>query len=414
MCANTVQDRCEREGFTWFVTFLTPGDQHKRHLSKINTQYSHKLSVDGNYLLVCSDPSLQSCAPDSSIIASAGTKQEIQEITLGDDDFSIVFLGQTTGLIPINASIDDLSYELNSILGFGIVTVNCTTCAGTSIGNVDTITVTFNSLRGDVPLISITDSDATVREIQKGISQRVVGRFSYSTVVQGLSSLSNWHVRIYSYSKYGAGMPTDAFPFPKRMAIMPPSIPLNIIADVAGAQSTTIGWDAPRYDGGISVDNFGVDYDTSPTFLSSSRTTMATTELDNSVCVVMETFSSHHEESNRKRLRISDSNLIQVNVITLGTEILIEHQQFVVVEVNTCGSDCLVLDREVDNAVTAGSKIFLGFDTRMFSYRIDGLTPGREYFVRVTAQNQNGLHGPSSYLGYPNDAMAIVPMSVPF
>ena len=99
MCADTVHDRCEREGFTWFVTFLSPGDQHKRHLSEFNTQHSHKLSVDGSYLLACSDPLLQSCVSDENIIASSGTKQEIQEITIGDDDFSIALLGRTTGLI---------------------------------------------------------------------------------------------------------------------------------------------------------------------------------------------------------------------------------------------------------------------------------------------------------------------------
>eukprot|EP01083_Nonionella_stella_P298053 1011950_1 len=195
---------------------------------------------------------------------------------------------------------------------------------------------------------------------------------------------------------------------------MPPTIPLNINAGISGADSITIGWNSPQYDGGIAIGSFLVEIDTSPTFISSDMSTITANESDNSVCTITQKYSTHHEESHRRQIRISDQNLIDVGIITYNSQILIENEQYKVEEIGDCGGDCLTLDREVGSLVDIGSRLFIGFETRMHSHRIDDLTPGRDYFVRVTAENLHGLHGPPSYYGYPSDAIAVVPMSVPF
>ena len=83
ICAHTIETKCEVEGFTWLVTFKEPGDQHKRHLSSLNSHISHKLSIDDTYVLVCTDALLTSCSDDpSGIKASLGTQQEVQEIVM--------------------------------------------------------------------------------------------------------------------------------------------------------------------------------------------------------------------------------------------------------------------------------------------------------------------------------------------
>lgn len=134
---NTIQDRCERQGYAWFVTFMTPGDQHRRHESPLNTHYSHKLSVDGTYLLACCEVSLQNCTADDSIFSSIGTKQEVQDILLGSNNFSLSLHGHATDVIGMNSSIGTIQGELDDLQNIlGTINVHCETCSGSLIDDL--------------------------------------------------------------------------------------------------------------------------------------------------------------------------------------------------------------------------------------------------------------------------------------
>ncbi len=418
-CEDTAVTKCEAEGFTWLVTFLSPGDQHKRHSSLMNTLKSHKLSIDGQYLLSCSDPQLSKCvADDYNIISSVGTRQEIQDIVVGNSDFSLALFGYSTPIFSKTEAIAKIQHELNQIRPFGITTIECTTCLSTSIAPGDTIRIRFDSIRGDVPGITVTDPSAVVNEVQKGVSQRVVGRATYGTVLRDLSSLSDWHIRVYSYNKLGAGQPTEASTFPKRTTIMPPSVILNLDVEVVDSRTLVASFDAPQYDGGISVDTYIIEYDVLPTFTSKGGVPVKNiifsgSDADNSICHTVSVSPTHHDSERRNQISISDSNLIANNVISPGVELLIEYEQYIVETVGICGADCINLNRAYEGSPSPGAKIYIGFNTKMFSFQLAKLTPGKEYFIRVSAQNLYGLLGPFAYFGYPFVAKASIPKSPP-
>ena len=89
--------------------------------------------------------------------------------------------------------------------------------------------ITFNSLQGDIPNVILSDPNTTVNEIKKGRSQIVIGKSSYSTMIEGLSTVHQWFVRVFAYNINGGGNPGNAHPFPVQTHITAPSIVQNFI-----------------------------------------------------------------------------------------------------------------------------------------------------------------------------------------
>jgi hypothetical protein len=273
-------------------------------------------------LLLCSDPQLSNCAADSANIDVAkGTFQEIQEFVVGSSDFALELFGYSSPIFPKTEEIATIQQKLDEILPFGIISFECASCGSSSIAPGETLRITFESTRGDVPAV-------IVNEVRRGQSQRVVGQATYRAVLEGLSTLSDWHIRVFSHSKHGAGQPTEASMFPTRTSIMPPSGILNVDVNVVDSTTLIASFDAPRYDGGISVDTFTLEYDTLPTFSSLNGIPMksidfAASDADNSICHTVAVSPNHHDFERTKQISISDINLISNAVISPGVELLI-------------------------------------------------------------------------------------------
>jgi hypothetical protein len=363
-------------------------------------------------LLLCSDPQLSNCAADSANIDVAkGTFQEIQEFVVGSSDFALELFGYSSPIFPKTEEIATIQQKLDEILPFGIISFECASCGSSSIAPGETLRITFESTRGDVPAV-------IVNEVRRGQSQRVVGQATYRAVLEGLSTLSDWHIRVFSHSKHGAGQPTEASMFPTRTSIMPPSGILNVDVNVVDSTTLIASFDAPRYDGGISVDTFTLEYDTLPTFSSLNGIPMksidfAASGADNSICHTVGLSPNHHDFERTKQISISDINLISNAVISPGVELLIEGQLYAVEDVNNCGADCITLDKPFEGSPVPGAKVYVGFETKMYSREVKSLVPGEKYFIRVSATNLYELVGPSIHYGYPNDAKISSPKSAP-
>ena len=147
------------------------------------------------------------------------------------------------------------------------VTVSCTFCTSEYIETGMVIQVSFLSLRGDIPMILVSDPTAQVRELLKGRSQYVVGRSQYSSMINNLSAANNWFVRIlFAYNRNGGGSPAMAWPYPLQLGETAPSIPQNISLSIKDSTTVSIAWDSPEHSGGAEIKKFIMEIDTSPTF----------------------------------------------------------------------------------------------------------------------------------------------------
>jgi len=180
------------QGYTWLVTFVQmpyPGDQHYRYLSTLQTGLSHKLSVDGTNLLECTSPIRgTTCGNTKEAKVVVGTVQEVQRvILLGAGDFTLSLFGKATNTISRSKFLADIEKELEMLPQVGDVTVTCaSSCTNDgSLGGAQTLSVKFNSLRGDIPKMEFSLTGvASVSELRKGVAQNVVGKSSFSTLLK--------------------------------------------------------------------------------------------------------------------------------------------------------------------------------------------------------------------------------------
>jgi len=86
-----------------------------------------------------------------------------------------------------------------------------------------------------------------------------------------------------------------------------------------------------------------------------------------------------------------------------------------VISINSseCGNDCLTLDTDYEDSGNSLVKLYLGYSTHQYTYELENLTPGISLFFRLKARVQSNLYGPSSYYGYPDHPLSIVPVDVP-
>ncbi len=413
----------EPDGFSWLITFISVnrnGDQHHRHSSDLSPNVSHKLSVDGSYLFECNDMSRAVCSNGNSVMATVGTVQETQSITFASSPLTVTIGGETSDAILIGDPLSVVEEKLSmySSNGVGKIAVSCSTCVGDIINSGDSLLLHFLSFRGDLPDVIVSDSEATVSEVAKGVSQFVVGRSTYSFTISDLSSLDDWYVRVFAYNGVGEGTPS-LLSSPLRLSVAPPQVPENVVVQSESSTSLQVSWNRPRSIGGVELSSFVLEYDTSPFFTSKNgasagRLSVPESDADTSIGLVAEAFPDSSDPNLRLRIMIEDASLIADGTISVGTEVLIENHQMVVASINDggCGVTCLTMDRDYTGAEVSGMKIYLGFDTKHYASSITCLNPGVPYFVRVAATNEKST-GPFSFVGYPSSPISFAPFDVP-
>ena len=226
-------------------------------------------------------------------------------------------------------SIDEIDFKLNKISSIGYVHTKCLTCIGNMIGASEVIQIKFLSTLGDVPAISISDSSVLVTEFKKGQTQRVVGQSTYSTVIETLSSLSPWYIRIFTYNRIGGGPPSDAWLFPLRTRVVSPTPPRNVILEKRTANSLNSSWNGPESDGGGSVKSYLIEYDISPTFNGHSliQYSVLETDADASVEKISFAYPHHSDYDFRNRIILANSDIIHNGIIQEGTKLTIEKKK---------------------------------------------------------------------------------------
>lgn len=412
ICIDVGNQKCAVEGFTWLVTFVEPGDQHYRYQSKLSTRRSHKLSIDGTYLMICQNPELSSCSLNKQRVMSwTGTGQEIQELTLGTNDFSLNLYGSSTSIIYMGSTLNEVETILSRENVIGLVRVECQECPDSKLVQGATLTIEFESTRGDIPLLIPSDPAVSVKEIQKGTSQHIVGRSTYSVVIDDLPILKEWFIRVYAYNKYGSGDPAMASPIPIRTSKRAPSLARNISLSHISSDSIVISWDQPLFSGGSDIDHYIIEYDTSPGFTSTRGHPIGTRKVssfsvDNRIGTILETFPRHQENLKRKQVIIDDHLLIENGIISNDSYIKIGDESFLVVNTGQCGPTCITLDRYTSN-ILPGAGIYLGLDANTCSFVIDGLSTGILYHFRVASVNAMGLTSVWSY------SKEVIPLTVP-
>lgn len=423
-CSVDDASDCEYpQSFTWLVTFVSlpyPGDQHNRYGSSLQERKGHKLNIDNNFLWECTDLSRSSCEQLGKTGASVGSIIETQRFVVESSPFNVIFGGKSSAMVFPTDSLADLETKLEQMETTGDVSLMCDSCVGNILAAGKEVDITFNSLRGDVPLLKFSDPSTIISEIQKGTPQPVIGRSSYSKVLTGMSSLKYWCIRVFAYNNIGSGRAALAIPQGIRTYVRQPSVPKNVSLDAHDSTSLVLSWNPPISTGGSSIVDFIVELDTSPAFTSNKENPLlsyavSVGDADTSAAIVTSAYSNNPDVRLRKKIIISNSSLIQSGIISIGTELLIEGQYLSVeaIDENGCGGDCLTLDSDYTGSST-GAKIYVGPDAKMFKHIAHNLIPGVEYFARVRARALlDGTEGPASFPGYPSKPLSLAPISSP-
>ena len=260
-------------GYTWLITVTAQaengeaGDGQVSTTSPLQTVGSHKLRVDGQNLLVCGDAARSGCwsDPDRTSVGLE-TKQETQRIMCQPiTEFNITFMGETTEPLSTLANSTEIEAALEALYNIGDVTVTgaCDSTAATPY-----IYITFENDAGDLPALT-SSLDGNFEEVSRGGAQVVVGRKAFVYTISDIAAATPWTVRISAYNRVGYGDYTTAMHDSSEMVsahIGAPSLPENVVVEVATARSAWVYWDGPASDGGNVVTEYIVDIDTSNGF----------------------------------------------------------------------------------------------------------------------------------------------------
>lgn len=266
-------------GYTWLVTMVAAadgaeaGDGQVSTSSALQTVASHKLQVDGTNLLAC-DTSARTACLSASASTSAGleTRREVQRVDCQPGgDFTIDFMGETTG--PISSSADEVEIEaaLEALYNIGHVTVTGTCSAASPPSSPPSfVHVTFENDGGDLPLLSFQSASlaGNFEEVTRGSVQVVVGQKPFSVAVGGITT-APWTVRVSAYNRVGySDFAVASHDLGQMVAgsAGAPALPENITVAVATARSAWVYWQAPASDGGDTVTEYVVEIDTSDGF----------------------------------------------------------------------------------------------------------------------------------------------------
>eukprot|EP00956_Cyclotella_meneghiniana_P022416 scaffold42451_cov66-Cyclotella_meneghiniana.AAC.3 len=416
------------DGYTWLVTFISVydvGDQHRRPTSRLSSFYSHKLSIDGSHLFECTDVNRSSCSIGGRATAEIATTQEIQQvILLGSSSFTVTIGGETSDVISLGDSLSSMEEKLNGFTknGIGKVAATCLGCDESALSVGDSVLLHFLSFRGDLPEITVSDSDVTVSEVVKGSGQFVVGRSAFSSMISGLTSLNDWYVRVFAYNGIGEGPPAMAWPSPLRISPVAPQPPQDVSVGIETATSLKVSWNRPSSIGGVQLTNFIIEYDTTSSFTSQNgsplgQVSVTTADADESIAIVTQAYPNSADPILRKRIVIDDADLISNGSIEIGSILVIDSsppQQMTVSAINeeSCGATCLSMEQDYLGTAATGMQVYGSAHMKHFGTTITHLIPGQEYFFRVAATNEKAT-GPFAYLGDSLGPMPVTPMDVP-
>lgn len=465
-------------GHNWLVTIVSAaageeaGDEKVSTTSNLQAVRSHKLQADGENLLACSDATREGCwsNPDRTSFG-VETRREIQRrICRPGSDFMLSYMGETTGNLSTVANATEIEESLEALYTVGDVTVtgSCN-AAGSSY-----IYVTFENDGGDLPPLSSSE-EGEFEEVVRGSAQVVIGRKPFSYTVGSISAVGPWTVRISAYNRIGFG-DFVAAAYDSSDIILPgvraPGIPTSVAVQVASAHSAWVYWNAPDSDGGNSVTDYIVEWDTSDGFDSSCGDGPEVQAL-----VVSSPNASHTGESfnmtigDAQRIECMDwdTSVLELQntlrssaggdlngvVVTRGGDgslvwnygytysVTFVHNatnnglaDFPKMQVVSCatGGDDVTFEVEtikdgtdfeasacqVDNLSPVGSATARAADAQgagdsslgTFGYLVTDLTAGVSYRTRVAAAN-TVAKSPWSYMGYPRRPTSFVSTSVP-
>lgn len=261
----------KRQGYTWFVTFLSPKyttGQHSQVIPKSFSRYSRSLQIDGSLLFECSDRFGTNCTRSGLARAYTEMKAEVQKIEVGQSPFTIGFSGYTSESIFLPCTLSEFKRKIEDIEVVGDIAVSCLSCSDDLLYAGSEVSITFLSLYGDVPLLDISDINSTVIESVKGVSASVCGRATYSAIIRSLFIMRTWYVRAFACNQVGCGAPALFLPSPLLLFATAPSIVQDLSLVRKTGKSITVGWNAPVSHGGRELTDFVIEYSTSPAFIS--------------------------------------------------------------------------------------------------------------------------------------------------
>ncbi len=266
-------------GHTWLVTMIAAaeggeaGDGGVETSSTLQTISSHKLHVDGQNLLFCSDAGRLACSSDASITSVAlQTQQEKQRLHCDTAaGLTITFMGETTATISSGAAAPDIEAALEAFYNIGDVTVTLygsddQTVTGACAADTF-VEVAFENDSGDLPVLSSTEK-GDFEEVAKGSAQVVVGQKPFSYVISDITT-TQWTVRVSAYNRVGYGDYAVATHDSSEMVAVgvgAPAMPESINVDVESARSAWVYWDAPASNGGSPITDYVIEVDTSDGF----------------------------------------------------------------------------------------------------------------------------------------------------
>ncbi|CAM9473037.1 unnamed protein product, partial [Discosporangium mesarthrocarpum] len=428
-------------GFTWLITFLAPaagaesGTGQVSTMSALQTVTSHRLSVDGNHVLACKGPARTVCwnDPDRTSVGIE-TRGEVQRLLCSSSgNFTLSFMGVTTSSLSASSSAAEIEDALEATRTTGDVTVS-----GACNATTDSyIYVTFENMAGDlVPIYSSEHGD--FEQVIRGQVQVVVGRKPYSYTISDVSDSEYWYVRIFAYNHVGyssfsmARHDSSEYVLP---AVGAPDIPKNISTMTASARSAWVYWDAPSTDGGDSVTDYLVQWDTVDGFDSScgdgpeiqtlSVSSPNSTHYGKTFNVTIGgVLGAHCLDWNstaaemQAALRASDSSLGNIVVSRGGDGSSVwgyGYQYSITFGTDYDVSDCQAMNLQPAGAglVASGYALGAGDDPLgSFGYLATNLKPGVKYRVRIAAVNSYA-RSPWAYSGYPGTPSHFEPGAVP-
>lgn len=224
------KDQCDdAEGFTWLVTFLSlqyPGDQHTRDTSWMQPVDKHRLSINGEHLLSCDDAALTTCHRNKETTVATASTQETQSFVCNTaSEFYLTFMNLVSdGIqagIPLQGdgndgtSLEEILNNMESVnagakafeAGIGQparhqfqvsvssdatgeeawMTVNNKNVTKL-LCNGETVSITFDTLNGDLPQMYYSATSSYLDEEVKGVTQPVVGRLPVRTLSSNFAS----------------------------------------------------------------------------------------------------------------------------------------------------------------------------------------------------------------------------------
>ena len=233
-----------------------------------------------------------------------------------------------------------------------------------------------------------------------------------------LSSVANTRV---AYNGVGEGRSDLAWPSPLRLTAVAPQIPEAVaVTTIQSATSLQVSWIRPSFIGGADLESFVIEYDTSPAFatrngLPLGHLTLSESDADASIGLVSMSYPDSSDPILRKRIVISEEDVISQGVIGVGSVVVIEGQHLTVSSINedSCGVTCLNMDQDYTGTNVSGMKVYSGLVSyHHYHHTLTGLIPGTAFFVRVAAVNVYA-RSPFAFPGYPFSPVSSTPMDIP-